>query len=295
MVTKLPKGISLVPNGVFGHDSYGSAYLLGEEELALVDPGTSKSLPNLLDWFENSRGSLSELDSILLTHVHLDHCGGTGDLVEKVPDVTVYLHENGARHLKDPSELLASVKRATGERFEQYGSLKPVPEANICPIGDERELKIGGRQIHALPTPGHAPHHISYYDEVTGGLFTGDSAGLYLDGKLIPATPPPTFNLESSLESLDRMKRLEPSTLLFSHFGAGKAATSLLDEYASVLRNWVARVENLYGDGFTREEITKRVGEDWDDWFVDGFSRGELEMNVKGVMKYLDWRKDELG
>lgn len=295
MVTKLPKGISLVPNGVFGHDSYGSAYLFGEKELALVDPGTSKSLPNLLNWFESSRYSLAELDSVLLTHVHLDHCGGTGDLVEKVPDVTVYIHENGARHLKDPSELLASVKRATGERFELYGDLKPVPGANICPIGDERELKIGGRQIRALPTPGHAPHHIAYFDRKSGGLFTGDSAGLYLDDKLIPATPPPTFNLEQCLESLDRMKRLEPSTLLFSHFGAGEVATGLLDEYATVLKNWVDRVKNLYDDGLTREEITKQVGEDSDEWFVDGFSRGELEMNVKGVMEYLDWRKDELG
>lgn len=295
MAIKLPKGISLVRNGVFGHDSYGSSYVFGEEELALVDPGTSKSLSNLLGWFENSEYGLHDLESILLTHVHLDHCGMTGDLVEKVPDITVYLHEKGARHLKDPSDLLASVKRATGERFEQYGDLKPVPEANIFPIPHERELNVGGRQIRALPTPGHAPHHISYYDEVSGGIFTGDSAGLYLDGKLIPATPPPTFNLAKSLESLDKMKEVEPSTLFFSHFGPGGEAIKLLNDYDSVLRSWVARIEELYDENPSQKKISERVVNDRDDWFVDGFSPEELEMNVKGVVKYLDWREDELG
>lgn len=295
MAIKLPEGISLIRNGVFGHDSYGSAYLFGEEELALVDPGTSKSVSSLLAWFENSEYSLSELDSIFLTHVHLDHCGGTGDLVERVPDATVYVHENGARHLKDPSDLLASVKRATGERFEQYGDLKPVPETNIFPIGEERQLEVAGRKIRALPTPGHAPHHISYYDKNSAGLFTGDSAGLYLDGKLIPATPPPTFNLEQCLESLDKMKELEPSVLLFAHFGVGETATSLLDGYRSVLRNWVNQVGNLYSKGLSPGEITDRVTEVRGEWFVDGFSPEELEMNVKGVVRYLDWREDELG
>lgn len=291
----LPEGISLIPNGVFGNDSYGSAYLFGEEELALVDPGTSESLPILLDWFEDSPYGLSDLESILLTHVHMDHCGATGELVERVPGVSVYLHEKGSPHLVDPSELLASVKRATGERFEQYGDLKPVPEDNIFPIDGERELEIGGRRIHALPTPGHAPHHISYYDEASGGLFTGDSAGIYLDGKLIPATPPPTFNLEKCLDSVGKMEKLEPSTLLFSHFGAGGESTGLLDNYRSVLRDWVDRVEELYRDGFLAEEITEQVAGESNDWFVDGFSPEELEMNVKGVVKYLDWRQDELG
>jgi len=295
MEAELPEGISLLRNGVFGHDSYGSAYLFGEEELTLVDPGTSKSVTDLLDWFKNSEYSLSDLNSILLTHVHLDHCGATGDLVQKVPDVTVYLHEKGARHLKDPSDLLSSVKRATGERFEQYGGLKPVPEEKVFPIDGERELEIGGRRIHALPTPGHAPHHIAYFDRKSGGLFTGDSAGLYLDEKLIPATPPPTFNLEQCLESLDKMKALEPSTLLFAHFGPGQPPTGLLDDYGSVIRSWVDRVGELYSDGLPPDEISKRVGSERSEWFVDGFAPEELEMNVRGVVKYLDWREDELG
>jgi len=295
MATKLPDGVSLIRNGVFGQDRYGSAYLFGEEELALVDPGTSKSVSNLVAWFDNSEYSLSELDSILLTHVHLDHCGGTGHLVERVPDITIYVHESGARHLEDPSDLLASVKRATGERFEQYGDLKPVPETNIFPIGEERDLKVAGREIHALPTPGHAPHHISYFDRNSAGLFTGDSAGLYLNGQLIPATPPPTFNLEQCRESLNKMKELEPATLLFAHFGAGETATSLLDDYGSVLKNWVSQVDNLYSKGLSPSEITDRVTKARREWFVDGFSPEELEMNVKGVVRYLDWREDELG
>ncbi len=286
------EGITLIRNGVFDHEDYGSSYLIGEKNLALLDPGTSRSVPSLLNWFKSSPYTLSSLDYLLLTHVHLDHCGAAGRLVEEVPDLKVYLHERGFRHLEDPSDLLASVEEATGDRFDQYGDLKPVPSDNLFPIGERRTLELGGRELVALPTPGHAPHHLAYYDEKTGSLFTGDGAGLYLDGRLIPSTPPPTFNLELSLESLDKMKSFAPSRLLFSHFGPGENPSELLERYRDVLEGWVNEVDELHSSGLGKEEITDRTAESHEGWIRKGFSRGELGMNVQGVLEYLDWRED---
>ncbi len=290
--SNFPQGITLVRNGVFGHEDYGSSYLIEGESPALLDPGTSRSVPRLLDWFEASTYDLSDLDSLLLTHVHLDHCGGTGRLVEEVPDLKVYLHERGSRHLEDPSDLLASVEEATGNRFDQYGDLEPVPSENLFPIGERRTLDVGGRELVALPTPGHAPHHLAYYDKKTGSLFTGDGAGLYLDGMLIPSTPPPTFNLELSLESLEKMKGLDPSTLLFSHFGPGENPSELLHEYHDVLASWVKEVDDLNSLGLEGEELMDRIVQSHAGWVRKGFSRDELEMNIHGVLEYLDWRED---
>lgn len=290
--TDLPEDISLIRNGVFGHGSYGSSYLIGEDHLVLLDPGTSRSVPRLLDWFEASPHSLEDLKALLLTHIHLDHCGAAGRLVEEVPDLKVYLHARGVRHLKDPSDLLASVKKATGDRFDQYGDLKPIPSNNLFPLEERESITAGGRELVAFPTPGHAPHHLAYYDEKSGALFTGDGAGLYLDGNLIPATPPPTFNLELSLKSLEKMESFDPSVLLYSHFGPGENPGELLAEYRGVLVDWVDQVKELHSRGLDTGGITDKAMGSNENLVQNGFSQGELEMNVKGVLQYLDWQED---
>ncbi|MFP4201595.1 MAG: MBL fold metallo-hydrolase [Candidatus Acetothermia bacterium] len=286
----LPPGVSLLRNGVFGRQDYGSSYLLAG--VGLVDPGTSKSLPDLVNRLKEENRSLSDIEAVLLTHIHLDHCGAVGRLVEEVPDLKVYVHEKGAPHLAEPADLLESVKKATGKRFDQYGDLKPVPEENLYPIRGKQAIEVGRREIIALPTPGHAPHHLVYFDGESGGLFTGDAAGLYLKGSLFPATPPPSFNLEESLESLEKMEGLGPSKLLFSHFGPADAPTNLLDTYRDLLESWVRKVESLHSNGLGASGIAERISESREDRFASEIPFGELEMNVEGVLSYLAWRDD---
>lgn len=291
MKDDLPSGITLIQNGAFGQDDYGATYLVEGEEFALVDPGTSDSVPRLLDWFKENSLSPSRLSSILLTHIHLDHAGATGHLVDELSDLDVYVHARGAPHLVDPSDLLASVKDATGTRFSKYGTLKPIPENRIVPIDDRSSLNLGGRELVALPTPGHAPHHLVYQDIATKAVFTGDSAGLYLGGELIPTTTPPSFDLEKSLASLKKIEKLSPSVLLYSHFGPGKEPGKLIDEYGKILREWVGLISDL-NQSYEGEELVEEVLNRKGDWLGNGFTEEELAMNVRGVRRYLSWKGD---
>ncbi|MBS3739993.1 MBL fold metallo-hydrolase [Candidatus Bipolaricaulota bacterium] len=293
MKAETPEGITLIRNGLFDNGDYGSTYLVGHDQLALVDPGTSYSVPVLLEWFEEHSLSLSNLKYILLTHIHLDHAGAAGHLVEKLPNLKVYLHRKGAPHLRDPAELLESVREATGDRFSEYGEFKPIPEENLETIGGEKTFNIGSKEIVAFPTPGHAPHHLAYYDNETGGLFPGDSAGLYLGGRLIPSTPPPTFNLEKSLDSLTRMKESNPSILLYPHFGPGENPGELIDDYKRKLRDWVEQVDKLRSRYEEEEKLVTQIIETKRDWIRNGFSVEELKMNIRGVLKYFSWREDD--
>lgn len=290
MKAELPSGINLIPNGVFGSENYGASYLIEGDELALVDPGTSSSVPQLLDWFHDNSFSPSRISSIFLTHIHLDHAGATGHLVEELSDLNVYVHARGAPHLVDPSDLLASVKDATGDRFSEYGTLKPVPEEKIVPLEDKTRLELGARKLDALPTPGHAPHHLVYQDLETEAVFTGDSAGLYLGGELIPATTPPSFNLDKCLTSLNKIKKLSPSVLLYSHFGPGKEPDELIDEYGRILQEWVELISNL-NQSYKEEELIDEVLIQKENWLGNGFTEEELVMNVRGVQRYLSWER----
>lgn len=292
MTVDLPPDITLIPNGVFGLEKYGATYLIGGEELILVDPGTSDSVPRVLDWFEKSPFQLSRISSILLTHIHLDHAGAVGHLANELTDIKVYVHSGGAPHLVDPSELLASVKEATGARFSQYGTLKSIGEERIVSLDDRTTLNLGSRELLALPTPGHAPHHIAYKDRKTGAVFTGDSAGLYLDGKLIPATPPPSFDLEKNLTSLEKVKGSSPSILLYSHFGPGKDPANLLGEYGRILREWVDLISTLNSRYGKEEKVYTEVLKRKKDWLRAGITEEELNMSVRGVRKYLSWKEN---
>ena len=292
MKLDLPSGISLIPNGVFDHESYGSTYLLEGDELTLVDPGTSRSLPRLREWFRESPYSLDRLSSILLTHIHLDHAGAAGSLVEEFPGLEVYVHTRGAPHLADPSDLLESVKEATGTRFSKYGTLKPIPEERLVPLEEKEELTVGPRSLIALSAPGHAPHHVVYKDRDTGAVFTGDSAGLYLGGQLIPATPPPRFDLEKSLMSLDEINQLDPSVLLYSHFGPGTEPDMLIKDYKVVLREWVNLISDLSQRHENEEDLIDEVLKRKRGWLGDGFTEEELVMNIRGVERYLSWKEN---
>lgn len=291
MKTDLPPGINLIPNGIFGHETYGSTYLLEGKELILVDPGTSDALPNILDWFDNQSIRLSHLSGVLLTHIHLDHAGAAGHLAEEVGDLKVYVHQKGAAHLVDPSDLLDSVREATGDRFSDYGTLKPISENRIVPVEKKTVLDLGSRKITALPTPGHAPHHLAFYDQGSRSLFPGDGAGLHLKERLIPATPPPSFDLDKSLTSLKRMKELKPDFLLYPHFGPGSNPEKLLNEYGSILQNWVEEIEALYDDFKKKKRVIDRLLEKKSAWIVDGFTEEELAMNVNGALRYISWKR----
>lgn len=196
-------------------------------------------------------------ERLLVTHIHLDHSGGAGKLVERWPDLEVWVHERGARHLADPSKLVASASRLYGEHMDTlWGEIVPVPEANL-------RVLSGGEAIgdwRVAYTPGHASHHVSYLHEPSGTAFTGDTAGVRItpDGPILAPTPPPDIDLEAWPRSMDAIAAWEPSALGITHFG-------LYDdprEHLARLREQLAKQVEWAREASSGEEFAARVRED---------------------------------
>jgi glyoxylase-like metal-dependent hydrolase (beta-lactamase superfamily II) len=192
----------------------GEGRVIGAWELRgmVVDPGPEPCIETLLGELDGAPTAL------LLTHIHLDHSGAAGALVRRFPDLPVYVHERGAPHLADPSKLLASAGRLYGDDMEKlWGEVVPVPERNL------RVLE-GGEEAEGLRvayTPGHAGHHVAYFDPETGDAFVGDVGGVRItDGYVVPPTPPPEIDLEAWNRSLDAVAAWGPGRLCLTHFGA---------------------------------------------------------------------------
>jgi glyoxylase-like metal-dependent hydrolase (beta-lactamase superfamily II) len=179
----------------------------------LIDPGPSSSLENLVEALGGEAPR-----ALLLTHIHLDHAGASGSMVRRWPELPVYVHEIGARHLADPAKLLASAERLYGDQMERlWGEVAPVPEANLKPLRGGEEV-LG---FKAAYTPGHASHHVSYFHPPTGRAFVGDTAAVRIPPSdfVMPPTPPPDIDLDLWEDSIDRILDWSPDSLGLTHFG----------------------------------------------------------------------------
>lgn len=284
-------GVWLLDVEQFGVVGQGGVYILPGSPAALVEAGTSLARDRILGALADLGVPRSDVRWIFLTHIHLDHAGGAGGLLEELPEAKVVVHPRGARHLVDPSRLVASVKEAVRDRFALYGNAVPIPPDRLHAASDGELFPVERFRIQAVDTPGHAPHHLCYFVPGEGLLFTGDAAGLHLDGVLVPTTVPPSFDLEGSLASLDRLQRLEPRLLLFTHFGPGSPA--LLARYAELLVAWVERVERLRAAHPREEDLVAAVlaEADRDGLIPPGPARGDLAMSARGVLAYLAARE----
>jgi glyoxylase-like metal-dependent hydrolase (beta-lactamase superfamily II) len=194
----------------------GRPHVIGcwEVDGSLIDPGPESSIKTLLEAIGEKQPR-----ALLLTHIHLDHAAATGALVRRWPELEVYVHERGARHLVDPSKLLASAERLYGDRMEYlWGEIVPVPEANVRPLTGGEDV-LGMRVAY---TPGHASHHVSYFHEESGTAFVGDVAAVRIPGVelVVPPTPPPDIDIETWLESIALVESWRPERLALTHFGA---------------------------------------------------------------------------
>jgi glyoxylase-like metal-dependent hydrolase (beta-lactamase superfamily II) len=197
----------------------------------IVDPGPESCIETLLT------GLSGEPRALLLTHIHLDHAGATGALVQRFPDLRVYVSEIGAPHLVDPSKLLRSAGRLYGEENmgRLWGEVVPVPEANIVALSGGETGVEGFRVEHV---PGHASHHLCWFDEDTGDAYVGDMAGVRIPPNqfTIAPTPPPEVDVEAWFDSVDRIEALAPAKLRLTHFGAADDVGEQLDRLRESLR-----------------------------------------------------------
>jgi glyoxylase-like metal-dependent hydrolase (beta-lactamase superfamily II) len=222
----------------------------------VVDPGPESCMETLLD------GLQGDLRGLLLTHIHLDHAGATGSLVRSHPHLTVYVHENGARHLADPSKLLESAGRLYGDDMGRlWGETLPVPEERIQALTGGETVE-GMRVAH---TPGHASHHVAYFHEDAGDVYAGDMAGVRAPGHdfTVAPTPPPEIDVEAWLSSLEEIEAFGADAVCMTHFGRHQGAAAQLDRIRESLRERAARARDLSAARFAEwaeEQVREAVG-----------------------------------
>ncbi len=223
-MTKIASGTSIIDVHFRGYQGAIAACLLeGAGELAVVDCGPTSCLPKLREGLAERGLGVGDLTALLLTHIHFDHAGAAGTLVRENPRLRVYVHNKGAGHMADPAKLLSSATRLYGDAMQQmFGEFLAVPRENLVSLDGGEKFHVAGREIEVAYTPGHAVHHVSYFDQSTGIAFTGDTTGMRLTGHdfVAPVMPPPDINLAIWDASLDEIARRKPSRLFITHFGA---------------------------------------------------------------------------
>jgi len=214
-------GITMIDTLLGGVPEITAAYLVAGMSPALVEAGAQTSATSVLAALEAIGLGPGDLAWLVMTHVHLDHCGAVGELAAAFPNATVVVHERGARHLVAPDRLVAASAAVYGDLAPLYGGLSPVDEDRVLAAAPGERISLGGtRELVMIEAPGHARHHMAVLDEATGTVIAGDALGVQFPGSgLYPAVPPPEFDLDAALATLATLDRIEPETLLLGHFG----------------------------------------------------------------------------
>ena len=259
---RIAEGVVQIDTLLGGWERMTAGYLLEGPRPVLVETGSQSSVGTLLSGLEALGLDAGELAGVAVTHIHLDHAGGVGDVAGAFPSATVYVHEKGARHLADPTRLVDSAAQVYGPLLDSlYGRLAPTPAERIHVLGDEEEIDLGGgRTLRAINSPGHAKHHLGLLDSTSGLLFAGDAVGVRLPdgGVLRPATPPADFDLEQALDSLERFAAHSPTGIALAHYGLVPIAPGdLLDEAEATLRAWAEEAERAWRAGEDIEEALR--------------------------------------
>jgi glyoxylase-like metal-dependent hydrolase (beta-lactamase superfamily II) len=285
-----------------GYSGITAGYLIAGERPCLIETGTAKSAPAVQRALDALGIGPNDLATIAVTHIHLDHAGGVGDLAAAYPNAEIVVHQRGARHLADPSKLMDSARMVFGDLMDTvFGDLRPTDALRIRAVDDVGAIDLGGgRSLTTYYSPGHAQHHVGLLDSASGDLYVGDAAGIFIPetGAIRPSTPPPDFDLDTALDSLQRFADLGPQRLLFSHFGPVSHVGSALEEAAEELRDWVSAVRDARAGALDLDHavtmLRERTAERYGRLYTDPELDAKFELlnstatNINGINRWLD-------
>ena len=303
-ITDLGHGVFQIDTRMAGYQGITAGYLIKGDRPCLVETGTAPSAPVVRDALGRLGIGADDLATVVVTHIHLDHAGGAGDIAAMFPAAQIVVHQLGARHLADPSRLMASARLVYGDALDRlFGVLSPVPADRIVALEDTGTVDLGGgRRLDSHYSPGHAKHHVGLIDSDSGDLYVGDAAGVYIPdtGDLRPATPPPDFDLEIALASLRKFASLRATRLLFSHYGPVTPVAETLDRSAEEITIWVEETRQARAAGLDLDHAVAMVRDrtkdryaafhpDADPAIGKKFDRlSGAASNVGGIMYWLD-------
>jgi glyoxylase-like metal-dependent hydrolase (beta-lactamase superfamily II) len=303
-VTPLGHDVFEIDTRMAGYERITAGYLIRSGRPCLVETGTSTSAPVVASALADLGVGPEDLATVVVTHIHLDHAGGVGDISARYPHAEIVVHERGARHLVDPSRLMASARQVYGNALGiLFGDLAPTPADRIRAVEERGSIDLGdGRRLDSHYSPGHAKHHVGLIDSASGDLYVGDAAGVFVEetGDLRPATPPPDFDLALALGSLRMFAELAPTRLLFSHFGPVTDVAETLERSADEISVWVDETRRAHGAGLDLDHAVAMVHDrtraryaalapDADPGLSARFERvSSARGNVEGIMRWLD-------
>ncbi len=299
-------GVLAIDTLTGGMTQVTAGYLLRAPRPALIECGPALAADTVVAGLRAIGFDPDDLAYLVVTHIHLDHAGGAGDVAAAFPNAKVVVSEVGARHMADPSRLNASAEMVYGDLMHTvYGPCTPIDQDRLVAVGDGDTIDLGGgRELELLYTPGHAKHHVGVHDSETGAMFSGDSVGVKLPGMthIRPATPPADFHLEAALDSLRRYEERSPSRIYLAHYGPVDPPEAALAEADERLRLWAETAEAAYHESseldhvaetlrarFQHELDAAALGDD-----PDGERRLALlsgyESNAAGLLRYFTRR-----
>lgn len=280
-----------------------AGYLIPAPRPALIECGPSLGSENVVAGLRQAGLDQEDLAYLIVTHIHLDHAGGAGDIANAFPSATVVVSEVGAPHLHDPQRLNASSRRVYGELMDTvYGNCTPVERERLLAVDDGHHIDLGdGRRLELLATPGHAKHHIGIWDEATGTIFAGDSVGVKLPGMrtLRPATPPPDFHLEAATRSVGRYLERDPARIYLAHYGEIAPPREALESAVERLHLWAETAEDAYREhdelDHVAETLAQRFADEFEPALIPDDPHGAervrlmsgIRSNAAGLLRYL--------
>jgi glyoxylase-like metal-dependent hydrolase (beta-lactamase superfamily II) len=302
MGTYIAPGVLEIDTLLGGWERVTAGYLIEGPAPVLIETGSQSSVPALLAALAGHGVAPDSLAGIAVTHIHLDHAGGVGDVAREFPRATVYVHEKGARHLADPERLVRSATQVYGDLLDSlYGRLDPTPAERIHVLADGEDIVVGpGRVLTTIDSPGHAKHHLALHDNVSGIIFAGDAVGVRLPdtGILRPATPPADFDLEQACTSIGKFRDRSPAGVALAHYGLLPEPLPMLEEAVDTLRQWAAVAERAWEEDRDIEDALRADFSLSPDLDADQRERLEtlngIHSNAAGLKRWLETRADHV-
>ena len=290
-VMNVVDGISLIDSEYYSKD-FAAIYLLKQKnKVIIIETGTNYSVPYVKEALSQIGLSFSDVSYVIPTHVHLDHAGGAGLLMMQCQNAALVVHPRGARHLIDPSKLVAGAKAVYGEnKFkEYYGEIFPIDANRVIQADDNFILDFDGRELRFIDTPGHARHHFCIWDKATKSMFTGDTFGISyrdLDHQdelyILPSTSPVQFDPEALIQSINRIMEFKPERVCLTHFSAIKPTKKATNKLIESI-HFVSNLAIKYADKNDSESI---IYKKMMDYFLEGLNEIGFQNN--------DYAKDRL-
>ncbi len=310
-VREYPGGVLAIDSGQVRNEMAACYLLEAGDQAAIIEAGTNYSVERILKVLDQRGWDRTAVSHVILTHVHLDHAGGAGKLMQVLPNASLVVHPNGARHMIDPARLEAGARAVFGDPFfdENYGQLIPVPEDRVIIMRDGDELQVGARRLRFMDTPGHARHHFCVWDEQTRGWFTGDTFGVsYRDldtGKgamVFPTTTPIQFDPPVLRESVRCLMEADPQCMYLTHFGRVTDTQRLAEQMSA----GVSKLEEIALANESASNRTEKIREQQKAWLyelcrdhgvrldpqqLDEVIWDEVVLNTQGLEYWLDHRQ----